>query len=112
MDTTQHPPDFRHTQHDWQLFLLGWTQKLEGLPLPFQRPFKEKLDPAQGDCAGGAGCVFFILEEEEILAQFFFIDLIRCFVIVLRQLTHGQQIRLLGPLCKPMQLHIVQHLLS
>jgi hypothetical protein len=56
------------TQDDWQLFLFGGTQKLEGLPLPPQRAFKKELDPAQRDGARGAGSQFLILQEQEVLA--------------------------------------------
>jgi len=56
---------------------LRGAQKFEGLPFPSKCPFKEELDPAQGNGAGIAGGMFFILEEQEILAQFFFINLVR-----------------------------------
>ena len=68
VDAPQHTSNFSHTQDDWQLFLFGGTQKLEGLPLPPQRSLKKELDPAQCQGAGGPGSLFFILEEQEILA--------------------------------------------
>ena len=89
VNAPQHTPDFRNTQDHWQLFLFRGTQKLEGLPLPTQRPFVEELDPAQRNTctalrsvqcrcgATGAGGMLFILEEQEILAQFLFLDLVR-----------------------------------
>jgi hypothetical protein len=64
--------------------------------------------------AGGAGRLFVILEEQEILTQFFLIDLIWGFSIMLCQLAHRQQIRFLRPDGKAAQLHTlrVDHLLS
>jgi len=50
---------------------------------------EEKLDPAQGNGASAARCMFFILEKQEIPTQFFFIDLVRRFPVMLRQLAHG-----------------------
>jgi len=62
--------------------------------------------------AYSAGSMFVVLEEQKILAQFFFVDLVWRFPVVPRQLAHGQQIGFLCPGRETAQLHILDHLLS
>jgi hypothetical protein len=58
---------------------------------------EEKLDPAQVDGAGTASSVLVVFEEQEILAQFLFVDLVWRFLVVPGQLAYSQQIEFLGP---------------
>jgi len=65
---TQDAAYFGHAEHDRQFLFSGRAHKFEGFPFPAQSVLEEKLDPAQVDGAGTARSVFFVLEEQEILA--------------------------------------------
>jgi hypothetical protein len=56
--------------------------------------------------------MFFILEKQEIPAEFFFLNPVWGFSVVLRQLAHRREIGFLRPDRKTAQLHILEHLLS
>ena len=81
---------FCQAEHCGQLLLFGRAYKIKSLPFPPQGALKEELDPAQSNCAGRPRRMLFILEKQEILAQFLFIDLVRRFAIMLRQLANRQ----------------------
>jgi len=89
-DTSQNTAYFAYTEHDRQFLLPGRAHKIEGLPFPTQGVLEEKLDPAQVDGAGTACSMFFVLEIQKVLPQFFFVDLVRGFVIVPGQLANSQ----------------------
>ena len=59
--TCQDTAYFVHTEHNWQFLLLGRTHEIKGLPFPAQGVLEEELDPAQGDGAGIASGVLFVL---------------------------------------------------
>jgi len=73
---------FGYAEHNWQFLLPGWAHQLEGFPFPAQSILEEELDPAQGKRTGAACSMFFVLEEQKILTQFFFVDLVWRFMVV------------------------------
>jgi dienelactone hydrolase len=63
---------------------------------PSKGVFVEELEAAQGDGGAAARPVFHILDAEKVLAQFFVVDLIRRFAIMLGELSDGPDIHLLS----------------
>jgi hypothetical protein len=53
-----------------------------------------------------------VLEEEEILPQFRFADLVRRLMIMCGQLAYGSGVRLLSSLRQPAELQTLDHSLS
>ena len=56
----------------------------------------EELDAAQRDRECAERRLLVVLEVEQVLAQFFFVDAIGGLALVLRQLPHGAHVGLLG----------------
>jgi hypothetical protein len=56
--------------------------------------------------------VFLVREIEQVLTEFLFGDQVRRLVVILRQLPHDAQIRVLGLGGEAMQLHILDHALA
>jgi hypothetical protein len=56
----------------------------------------EELDTTKGNGTGCPGIFFDIVKEQEILAEFFFGDPVRRFVVMLRQFSDRSDIGLLG----------------
>ncbi len=67
----------------------------EDRPLAFEGLLVEELDTAQGDGDTGARPLLEVLDVKEIVAQFFFGDLVRRLVVMLGELAYGTDLHLL-----------------
>ena len=81
-------------------------------PVPLNRSLEEELDRAEGNGGGRSGDLLDVREVQEVLPQLLLGDLVGGLVIVLRELTNGPDVALLGVRGKPVKLHILAHALT
>ena len=76
VDALQDLADLLHTQDDRQRLGPSWAHTREDRPRAVERVLKEKREGAQSHSAGSPRNAFLVAQVQEILAQFFFTDLI------------------------------------
>ncbi len=101
--------NLRACEHDGHALFAAGAHEGQGWPVAFDGVLIEELDAAQGDGAGGSRPFLDILDVQEVVAQFFFSDLVRRLVVVFGEFTHGAQIHLLRAFGIAAQLQILQH---
>ena len=101
--------DFLTCQNNRQPFLTLRTDEVKRCPLFFERLDKEEFDAAKGDGYGGAFPLFDVFNVEEVVAEFFFSDLVRWFFEVLGWKSDGAKSALLSAFGKTAQRGLVQH---
>jgi hypothetical protein len=88
------------------------AHEVEDGPRAFQRAFVEESNPVEVNPEGALGDLLLIDQEEEVLAEFVFTDLVRSAPVVLRQMLYGFDVTLLGPGSQAPQLQVFEHTAS
>ena len=87
VDQGQQVPDFLRTQHDRQFLALPGAHEVEDWPRSLQRELVEEPDPVEVDAEGALGDLLLIEQEEEVLAELLFAELVGSASVVLRQMV-------------------------
>ena len=112
LDQGQQGPDLPRTQHDGQFLDVPGSHEVEDGPRSLQRALVEEPDPIEVNAEGALRDFLLIEQEEEILAELLFAELVRSASVVLRQLVDGFDITLLGRGGQAPELQVFQHTAS
>jgi hypothetical protein len=96
-DQGQQGPDLPQPQHDRQFLGVPGAHEVEDGPGALQRALVEESNPVEVNPEGALGDLLLIDQEEEVLAELVFTDLVRSAPVVLRQMLDGFDVTLLGP---------------
>jgi hypothetical protein len=109
---SQQVPDFLRTQHDRQLLALPRSNEVEDGPRPLPRALVEEPDAIEVKTEGALRDLLRIEQEQEILAELRFAELVGSAPIVLSQMMNGFDITLLGLGGETSKLQVCEHALS
>ena len=112
LDQGQQGPDLSRTPHDGQFLGAPGSHEVEDWPWALQRPLRAEPDPLEVKAKGALGDVLLVQQEEEILAELRFAELVESASIVASQLLNSGDITLLGLGGKPPQLQVFEHTAS
>lgn len=112
LDQGQQGPDFPRTQHDRQFLDVPGANQVEDWPRPLQRALVEEPDPREVNAEGALGDLLLIEQEQEILAQLLFAELVGSALVVLSQSVDSGDITRLGLGGEPPQLQVFEHAVS
>jgi hypothetical protein len=96
LDQGQQGPDLSQTQHDGQFLGAPGSHKVKDWPRALQRPLIEEPDPIEVHAQGTLGDFLLVQQEEEILAELRFAELVGRASIVASQLLNSGDRTLLG----------------
>ncbi len=88
--------NFLSAEYDWQFLLFFGPDKFEICPVPFQGQHVEKLDAAERNSTCGSGPFSYIFVIEEILTEFFIINIFWCFLIMFCKLPYSSGLHFYG----------------
>jgi hypothetical protein len=112
LDQGQEGPDLPQTQHDRQFFGFSGSNKIEDGPRSLQRALVEEPDPIEVNTQGTLRDLLVVDQEEEVLAELLFTNLVRSAPIMLRQVLHGFEVTLWGPRSQAPELQVFQQTAS
>jgi len=105
-------PDLLRTQHDRQFLALPGAHERQDWPRSLERHLIEELDPIEVDTEGALRDLLLLQQEQEVLAQRLFTELVGRTSVVLCQLVDSCDIALLGLGGEAPPLQVFQHTAS
>jgi hypothetical protein len=112
LDQGQQGPDLLRTQHGRQFLDTPGSYEVKDGPRALQRPLVEEPNPIEMNAEGALGDFLRIQQEEEILAELRFAELVGSASIVASQLLNRGDITLLSLGGESPQLQVFQHTAS
>jgi hypothetical protein len=108
----QQRADFLGTHYNWQFLAVPGPHERQDRPWSLQGDLIKKPAPIEVDTEGTLRDLLLMEQIETVLADLFFVELVRSAPVVLREVLDGLDVTLLGPGGEPTQLQVFEHTVS